>query len=136
MQTYIHRSYPLTHFAHEYPRLSSPEALQHECGHIMLRTSKRSDSCNRMSMIISIVTKRVTKKATSAITLPSTTSIKRAAGFYQNLASADVTVVSCKNQRCVVANACISLPYKHITLKLKKTGIFQMTNKFDGKCDT
>jgi hypothetical protein len=89
-----------------------------------------------MSMIISIVTKRVTKKATLSITLPSTTCIRRAAGFYQNLASADVTAVSCKNQRRVVANACISFPYMHVAKKLKKTGTFQITNKFDGKCDT
>ena len=87
-------------------------------------------------MIFSIVTKRVTKKATSAITLPSTTCIKQAAGFYQNFASADVTAVSCKNQRRVVANACISLPYMHVTQNIKKTGIFQITNKFGGKCDT
>ncbi len=79
-------------------------------------------------MIFSIVTKRVTKKATSAITLPSTTCIKQAAGFYQNLASADVTIVSCKNQRRVVANAYISLPYKHVTQKLKKSRISLMVD--------
>ena len=89
-----------------------------------------------MGVLILIVTKRVTIKATSVMTLPSTTCVNRASGFYQNFASANVTVVSCKNQRRVVANACISLPYMHVTQNIKKTGIFSIIHKFGGKCDT
>ena len=63
--------------------------------------------------IISLYQKGVRKQQLQL--LPSTTCIDRAVGFYQNLASADVTIVSCKNQRRIVAETRISLFCLHET---------------------